>query len=138
MFLYTILGNFASTGALLLQSGLTVVESLRLLSGLSGFRIFQDVVNKAHSSVLKGKSLTDALEDPLMPPLVLNIVAVGEETGGLPDVLNELGSFYNRELNGKIRFFVSIIEPALLIVVGSLVAVVYFALFQAIIVMIGG
>ncbi|MCH2207564.1 MAG: type II secretion system F family protein [Lentisphaerales bacterium] len=135
--LYTSMSNFATTGSLLIKSGLTVVASLKLLAGLMNIKVFHDVLAHAANKVVMGSSLKESIQNPLIPSVVNNIVAVGEETGALDEVLAELGHFYNRELQGALNTMTTMIEPILLVAVGAVVALVYFALFQAIISLMG-
>ena len=99
-------------------------------------KVYNDVLMTSANKVIMGTSLKESIQDPLIPTIVNNIIAVGEETGALNEVMGELGDFYNRELNGAIHVLTTMIEPVLLIVVGGIVALVYFALFQAIITLI--
>jgi type IV pilus assembly protein PilC len=134
--LYASMSNFASTGSLLIKSGLSVVDTLKLLAGLMNMKIYKDVLITSANKVVMGSSLKESIKSPHIPPIVNNIIAVGEETGALNDVMEELGEFYNRELQGSIGILTTMIEPLLLIIVGGIVALVYFSLFQAIITLI--
>jgi type IV pilus assembly protein PilC len=134
--LFASMSNFASTGSLLIKSGLTVVDTLKLLAGLMNMKIYHDVFNTTAKRVVMGHSLKESIQSPHIPSIVNNIIAVGEETGALNEVLGELGEFYNRELQGSINVLTTMIEPLLLIIVGGIVALVYFSLFQAIITLI--
>ena len=137
VFKSSVLANFSTTSALLLKSGLGVVESLKLNSNLIPLLVYKDLLNKASENVVTGQSLTDSMRHRIIPSTVTNIISVGEETGALQDVLAELGEFYNEELKRSVNTLVTAIEPALLIIVGGVVAVVYFALFQAIVRLMG-
>ncbi|MCM8530954.1 MAG: type II secretion system F family protein [Lentisphaeraceae bacterium] len=137
LFTSSVIASFSTTSSLLLKSGLGVVESLKLNANIIGFKIYNDIFIQASENVITGTSLTESLRHKIIPNTVTNIIAVGEETGALQDVLNELGEFYNEELKRSVNFLVSALEPVLLILVGGVVALVYFALFQAIIRLMG-
>ena len=137
VFRASVLANFSTTSALLLKSGLGVVECLKLNANIITLNVYKDLLTKASENVITGSSLTDSLRNKIIPSTVTNILAIGEETGALSDVLGELGDFYSEELKRAVNFLVSAIEPVLLITVGGIVAVVYFALFQAIIRLMG-
>ena len=137
LFTSSVIASFSTTSSLLLKSGLGVVESLKLNANVINFKIYNDIFIKASENVITGTSLTESLRHKIIPNTVTNVIAVGEETGALQDVLNELGDFYNEELKRSVNFLVSALEPILLIVVGGIVALVYFALFQAIIRLMG-
>lgn len=67
----------------------------------------------------------------MIPPLVPQIIAVGERTGDLVHVLEELGNFYDRQLQIMTKRMSTLIEPVLILVIGGIVGFVYFAFFQA-------
>ncbi|MEZ6188016.1 MAG: type II secretion system F family protein [Planctomycetota bacterium] len=120
------------TLSLLLQSGLPLLESLQALATTAPFLCFQDLIARARQAVVRGASLAKAFEDPLFPALGGSVLAVGEETGSLEEVTGELGEHYERRLQSLLRTLSSLIEPALLIVIGGMVGFVYFSFFQAV------
>ena len=130
--------NISSTMSVLLRSGLGLIDALRLTSQMLGILVYREAVSGCASRVITGVSFKDSLNSPLFPRIVQNVVSVGEETGELNQALEELGEFYSEELKRTVEFIVNAIEPLLLICVGSLVALVYFALFQAVISLMAG
>ena len=137
VFRYACLTNFTSTLAVLLKSGLGLIESLQLTSELLGISVYKNAVKSSAQQVIQGISFKNSLQTPLFPRMVTNIVSVGEETGELNTVLDELGDFYSNELKRTVEIIVTAIEPAMMICVGGVVAVVYFALFQAVMSLMG-
>lgn len=137
LFKSSVVANFSTTSSLLLRSGMGVVDALKMNAKIINFKIYNDLFLKASEHVITGRSLTDSLRNDIIPPTVTNIVAVGEETGALQDVLEEIGNFYEDEVKRSVEFLVSAIEPVMLVIVGGIVALVYFALFQAIIRLMG-
>ncbi|NQZ59638.1 MAG: type II secretion system F family protein, partial [Lentisphaeraceae bacterium] len=138
VFRYACLTNFASTMAVLLKSGLGLIESLQLTSELLGISVYKNAVKSSADQIIQGTSFKNSLQTPLFPRMVTNIVSIGEETGELNTVLDELGDFYSNELKRTVELVVTAIEPTMMICVGGVVAVVYFALFQAVISLMGG
>lgn len=120
------------TLALLLRSGLPLIASLRTLGPTSPFLRYSGLVERARQAVIRGASLARAFDAPLFPRLGLSVLAVGEDTGSLDEVAAELGEFYDQRLQHRLRTLSSLIEPALLIVIGGMVGFVYFSFFQAI------
>lgn len=124
--------QLSKTLAMLLASGVTLLESLRIASGVVGNRAISGCVRGAAEEILKGRDLAGSLRKPVLPNLVPSVVAVGERTGALSQVLEELAEFYDRELQARIRRMSAWIEPALILTIGVLVGFVYFAFIQAV------
>lgn len=117
--------------AMLLKSGVTVFDGLKITSNLLGNRVLSDKLKFASATILTGRDLAGSLRDPVMPVLVTQMIAVGERTGTLDHVLQELGGFYEHALETGIKRLTAMIEPALILVIGGMVGFVYYAFFQA-------
>lgn len=126
------MAQFGSTLSMLLRSGVTLLESLRLTSGVVGNRAIAECVDRAASRVLEGRDLATSLKQPFIPVLVSQVAAVGERTGALDRVLGELGQFYDRELQSRIARMAALFEPVMILIIGGMVGFVYFAFFQAV------
>ncbi len=124
--------HLTRTLALLLRRGLPLLEALGALADSMTLRCYGDVLRRARERVVGGATLAASLHDPLLPRVGLQVVAVGEETGALDEVVADLGEFYDRRLQQGVRTLSSLVEPALLIVVGGMVGFVYFSFFQAV------
>jgi type IV pilus assembly protein PilC len=117
--------------AMLINSGLTVVDALKITSGMIGNRVVAEKVNAAPALVLAGKDLAGSLRHPVIPNLVIQMIVVGERTGSLGHVLQELGRYYEEALQHGIKRMTTLLEPMLLAVIASSVGFVYFSFFQA-------
>ena len=126
------MAQLARTLALLLRSGLPLLEALESLKGSVTFATYQDVIERARARVIQGATLAKSLEDPLVPRLGLQVVTVGEETGALEQVVTELANHYEQRVQQLVRILSSLIEPVLLVVIGGMVGFVYFSFFQAV------
>ena len=126
------LSSIARTLGLLLQSGLPLLQSLQVVRGTTSFATYQDVMDRAHERVTRGSALAASLDDPLIPAVSRQVVAVGEETGALDEVVSGLGEFYERRVQQLVRTLSSLVEPVLLIVIGGMVGFVYLSFFQAV------
>jgi len=126
------MATFGQTLGMLLRSGVSLLESLRLTSRILGNRAIARRIDLAGEQILAGRDLAGTLDNPVLPPIVPHVVAVGEQTGTLSDVLEELGRFYNEQLQTMIRRMSSLIEPVMILVLGTMVGFVYFAFFQAV------
>ncbi len=123
--------NSARTGrtlASLLSSGVHVLHSLEITEEVIQNSHYKEIIAKARVQVQGGSPIAEVFEkeERLYPPLVGELIAVGEETGNLPDMLQEVAKFYENEVDQKTKNMSTIIEPMLMLVVGS--AVGYFAL----------
>jgi type IV pilus assembly protein PilC len=115
----------------LLRSGVGLLESIRITAASLGNRALGEHLGGTAERVLAGEPLSRGLEHALVPPVVPSLVAAGEQSGAMTEVLAERARFYQRDLELRIRRMSSLIEPALILVVGSMVGFVYLAFFQA-------
>ncbi|MDQ7073112.1 MAG: type II secretion system F family protein [Gammaproteobacteria bacterium] len=87
----------------LLRSGVTVFDALKITSGLIKNRVFSDLLTRGSEMVLTGKDLVSSLQHPRMPDLVLQMITVGEKTGSLDRILQELGTYYQQLLEIAVK-----------------------------------
>lgn len=127
-----VIARLAGLLAVLLRSGSDLVRSLSLGVGLTRVMLYRDALTQATEQLIAGRSLRQAMDHPLIPRTVLGIVAAGEESGSLVRAFEELEKFYGYRLSTLVLTLVALMEPLLLICVGGVVAVVYIALFSAI------
>jgi type IV pilus assembly protein PilC len=118
----------------LLESGVSLVESLKITSDTLGNYYFKTAIKEASEDVQKGKALSEILsqKNTPFPFLVVNMLKVGEETGKTPDVLKKLASFYEEEVEQTTQNLSSVIEPVLMVVVGIAVAIFAIAIIKPI------
>ncbi|MDR1889606.1 MAG: type II secretion system F family protein [Zoogloeaceae bacterium] len=119
------------TFGLLVKSRLTVLEALRVCAQVSGNTAFAEAFSGAAEQVLAGQSLTAALNHPVLPLLMRHMAAVGEKSGQVDAVMESLGTHYQKELDARVKFMASMIEPVLIVVIGGLVGFVYLAFFES-------
>jgi len=131
--------SFARALGALVHSGITLVEGLRTAEGLNRNRYVAECVAGARASVLKGGTLAEPLlgTDAFMP-MLSRMVAIGETTGTLDEVLDEVARFHESQLQSAIKQFSAIIEPVIVVVVGAIVGFVYIAFFMALFAAAGG
>lgn len=115
------------TLAYLVTAGVPIVRSLEITGGVLGNTLFRDTVRASAGEIQKGKPLAGALaaNPRLFQPLVIQMIAVGEETGKISDMLLRLALFFEDEVNGVTKNLSTIVEPLLMIVIG--IAVGFFA-----------
>lgn len=124
--------------SILLRSGITIFEALKITSGLLANRIYSDKMMHASERVFAGRDLASSVEHPKLPPLVTQMIAIGERTGSLDQILQELGVYYQSLLEIAIKRLSAMIEPAMILFIGGMVGFVYYAFFQALFALAGG
>ncbi len=117
----------ARTLASLLKSGVDIVDSVNIASDVVQNRLFRNSLQDISESLKKGKTLTELLRnyEGLFPVMFVELVAVGEETGSVTDMMQKVADYYEEEVNEKTKNMSTIIEPFLMLFIG--VAVGYFA-----------
>ncbi len=123
--------RFARTLGILLRSGVAIVPSLKIARGAITNLAIGDRVDQAASGVAEGSALAPALAGTL-PPLALQMIAVGEESGRLEDLCLRVASTFDGEVRRTLRTLVSLIEPVMILFFGALVGFVALAMLQAI------
>ena len=106
----------------LLSSGVDVLEALTITKGVLQNHYFKDVLDDARDRIQKGETVSKAfLSAECFPPLVGEMMAVGEETGELSQMLLRLAMFYETEVSAATKDLSTIIEPLLMIIIGAVV-----------------
>jgi type IV pilus assembly protein PilC len=126
-----VMAEIGTTFAMLLRGGVTLLEALRLLSSTVLNKAVASQLESAADGVLRGQDLASGIDHPTFPLLFTQVVAVGERTGALDHVLEEIGRYYDAELRTRVRQLTVLFEPCVIAVVGGIVGFVYFAFFQA-------
>ena len=125
-----VIARFCRTLATLLAGGVTAVEALQSAGPTSGSDLIRDAVNDAISDIEEGKSISDSLDKSgLFPPMVTGMIAIGEEAGTLPELLDKVAEFYEEDVEATSRNLGSIIEPIALIGIGGLVGAMLISLY---------
>lgn len=122
--------RFARTLGALMASGISVLDALETTSAALGNQVFREDVAKLAQQVKTGKTISEPLRTMKeFPPIVSQMVAVGEETGQLDTVLTKLAGFYEQEVDTVVAGLTSIIEPILIIVLGGMVGFIVISVF---------
>jgi len=114
------IARFSRTFASLMSSGVTVLEALRITGGAIGNKVIQKELEEAAKEVKNGKQLSEPLsKSKHFPPIVSQMLAIGEETGETDKILIKVADFYEEEVSTVIDSLASIIEPIMIIVLGA-------------------
>jgi len=123
LFQYLYLARFAESTKVLIQGGLTIPQAVEISSHTIGNFVYRDILREAAQSIRKGQLLSQALKNmPYFPPLVSQLIAVGESTGRLDSLLSKISDYYGRQVEDKVSNLVELIQPILLVMIGVMVA----------------
>lgn len=119
----------------MLSSGIPILRSIEITGEVVGNVVYGDIMKKAEEDVKAGSSFSKALsQHPEIPPLLTQMIQVGEETGSLGDILKTLSSFYKREVNDAVDTLIGLIEPIMIVLlalgVGVLLAAVLVPIYN--------
>lgn len=125
------LSRFCRTLGTLIASGVPVVHSLEIVSRAVGNEVIGDVLMEVQMGLKQGMRLSEPLKqhDKLFPPMLSQMVAVGEETGNLPTLLDKLADFYDMEVEHTLEALTSMLEPLMIFFMGIVVGYVLLAVF---------
>ena len=131
------LARFARTLAVLMRSGVPILQALEIVSETVGNGVMAKAILDVQARVKEGESIAKPLEGhDVFPPMVVQMMAVGEETGALDTMLNKIAEFYEQEVEATVASLTSLIEPVLIAVmgatVGSMVIALYLPMFNII------
>ncbi|MBI4037381.1 type II secretion system F family protein [Candidatus Daviesbacteria bacterium] len=120
---WVILTNFTRTFALLLASGLAILESIRIVSQVVGNRVYKDGLEISYQGVERGLSFSaQLLGQPIFPKIVGQMAKTGEETGKLDEVMFKMADYFESETDRSLKNLTTLIEPIILVVLGIGVA----------------
>ena len=113
------LSRIADNMNTMLSSGVAIVHSLEITAKVVGNKVYEEIMNEAVEAVKAGKPFSDALEKHKeIPKIMVQMIRVGEETGGVSGILKTLSAFYAREVDEAVNTLVSLIEPLMIVVLG--------------------
>ncbi len=119
------IARFSRTFASLMSAGVSVLDALEVTGGAIGNKVIEAELKEAAKAVKNGKQLSEPLSaSPHFPPIVSQMLAVGEETGQIDTILVKVADFYEEEVETMIDGLSALIEPLMIIVLGSIVGVI--------------
>lgn len=123
--------KFARTFGTLIKSGVPIMDALETVAKTSGNLVVEKALNDARDSVRSGKTLTQPLkESNIFPPMVTQMINVGEETGALDAMLSKVADFYEEEVDVAVEGITTIIEPILIVFLGVTLGFIVVAMFM--------
>jgi type IV pilus assembly protein PilC len=131
LFHKTALARFSSTLGMLLRSGVPILQALDIVTDTVNNKVISKAVGDVQGSVREGESIAHPLsKHAVFPPMVVQMLAVGEETGAVDTMLDKVSDFYNSEVKAAVDALTSLIEPLLIAVVGGAVGAAVVALYM--------
>jgi type IV pilus assembly protein PilC len=131
LFHKTALARFSSTLGMLLRSGVPILQALDIVSDTVNNRVLSKAIEDVQGSVREGESIAKPLSrHAVFPPMVVQMLAVGEETGAVDTMLDKVADFYNSEVSAAVDSLTSLIEPLLIAVIGGFVGAAVIALYM--------
>lgn len=119
----------------LLTSGVSILESLSIVSKTAGNKVIEEALIVAREDISEGKSISEPLkESGVFPPMTIQMIQVGESTGALDSMLNKIADFYEEDVDNLVGNLTALLEPVLMvflgIVLGGLIVAMYLPIFQ--------
>jgi type IV pilus assembly protein PilC len=133
------LAKFTRTLSTLLNAGVSIMDAMDISGQVSGNYVIEMAIAKAKDAIASGKSIaTPFSQDKMFPPLVVQMMAVGEATGALDQMLSKIADFFEDEVETIVSSITTLIEPVMIVVLGGIVAFLVLAMYMPIFQMAGG
>ena len=135
--------RFTRTLGTLISSGVPILEGLNITAKTAGNMVVHNAVLATRASISEGETIAEPLrQSGVFPPMVVQMIAIGEETGALDEMLNKIADFYEDEVDSSVEALTSIIEPVMIVfmggVVGAMVIAMYLPIFKMVSVIMQG
>lgn len=124
------IARFSRTFGSLTRSGVPILTSLEIVRDTSGNQIIANAIDAARSEVQQGGMISFALQkENVFPPMAIQMMSIGEETGELDGMLMKVADFYEDEVEQAVKAMTSILEPVMIVVIGGMVAVILLSMY---------
>jgi len=129
--------RFTRTLGTLIGSGVSILDGLEITAKTAGNRVIQDAIMESRTSIAGGETISAPLQkSQVFPPMVISMIAVGEQTGGLDEMLSKIADFYDEEVDAAVGGLLALMEPIMIVflgvVVGGMVVAMYLPIFDMI------
>ncbi|HDL01055.1 MAG TPA: type II secretion system F family protein, partial [candidate division Zixibacteria bacterium] len=114
----------------LLASGVSIIEALEITAKTAGNLVIAKAINQSVLSIAEGDTITAPLKATgVFPPMVTQMISVGEKTGGLDEMLNKIADFYDEEVDEAVTALTSVIEPIIIVFMGVIIGGILIAMY---------
>ena len=122
--------RFTRTFGTLIQSGVPIMDSLEIVARTAGNVVIENAIMAARTSVGEGKTLAEPIgKTGVFPPMVVQMISVGEATGALDAMLAKIADFYDDEVDTAVAMLTSLLEPALMVFLGTVIGFIVIAMY---------
>ncbi len=122
--------RFTRTLSTLLASGVSILEALEITAKTAGNLVVAKAINKSVLAIAEGDTITGPLrETGVFPPMVTQMIGVGEKTGGLDEMLSKIADFYDEEVDEAVTALTSVIEPIIIVFMGAVIGGILIAMY---------
>jgi len=124
------IGRFAQTLSTLLTSGVTILDALAITARTAGNKVLEKGIIRTLERISGGLTIAEPLKETgVFPPMVIHMIAVGEKTGDLAEMLKKISDFYQEEVDAAVEALTSIIEPIMIIMMGTVIGGILIAMY---------
>lgn len=124
------IARWSRTLSTMFAAGVPLVEALESVAGAAGNHVYYDATKKIQLEVSTGNSLVDAMtQTNVFPSMVLQMVAIGEESGSLDSMLSKIADFFEAEVDNAVEALSSLMEPLIMVVLGTLIGGMVIAMY---------
>ena len=129
--------RFTRTLGTLISSGVSILDGLEITAKTAGNRVISDAIMASRASIAGGDTISAPLQkSAVFPPMVISMIAVGEQTGGLDEMLSKIADFYDEEVDAAVAGLLALLEPVMIVflgvVVGGIIVAMYLPIFDMI------
>jgi type IV pilus assembly protein PilC len=122
--------RFSRTLGTLITSGVPILQSLRITRETIGNEVIENAIQKVHDSIKEGDTIAAPLdESKVFPPMVVNMIDVGEETGSLDAMLMKVADIYDAEVEAAVEALLALMEPVMIVVLGIVCGFIVISMY---------
>ena len=122
--------KFTRTLGTLVKSGVPILQAMETVAQTSGNKVIETAIMEARESIREGERIAEPLKrSGVFPPMVTQMIAVGEETGNMDTMLHKIADFYDQEVEQAIKGLTSMIEPIVIVIMGVVIGGIVVAMF---------
>jgi general secretion pathway protein F len=122
--------RFSNSMSTLLAGGVPILTAMNIVKNIVGNTLIMEAINQAKDNVTEGQSIADPLKrSQQFPPLVIHMISIGEKTGELPQMLQNVASTFEEQVTAKIEGLTSLLEPLMIVAMGIVVAIIVISIF---------
>ncbi len=125
------IAKFSRTLGTLIKSGVPILQGLETVAKTAGNKVIEQAIDNSRNSIKEGGRISDPLKKAnIFPPMVIQMISVGEETGGLDNMLTKIADFYDQEVDTAVKGLTSMLEPLIMIILGVVIGTIVIAMFM--------